>query len=156
MTPQRIIDEAEKRYNPLLGRCNEPYTPDELIGHVKNGFIAGAMFNEDHTINSGREELEKENHELLLQVLHYQQIGLKNLETITALQSSLKEKDLIIHGIEEGSQQWEQEYKDCRKILQDIIEAESHQWNRSSVTNPSQLPLVLQAAKDFLSKYQHQ
>ena len=74
------------------------------------------------------------------------------------IQSSLKEKDLIIHGLEEGSQQWEQEYKDCRKILEQLVEASGIVYTYGSRIEGTyqKFPELLKAAKEFLSKYQHQ
>jgi len=34
----------------------------------------------------------------------------------------VKEKDLIIHGLEEGSENWKAEYDNCRALLQELVD----------------------------------
>ena len=106
---------------------------------------------EDHTITDGRDELEKR-----IKQLEFDEAFDKN--EITALQSSLKEKDLIIHGIEEGAKQWEEEYKDCRKILEQLVEAAGILYTYGSRIEGTyqKFPELLKSVKQFLSKYQHQ
>jgi hypothetical protein len=50
------------------------------------------------------------------------------------------DKDLIIHGLKEGSDLWKWEYDCCRGILQELVDGNCHGWER---------------AKEFLKTYQH-
>lgn len=56
-----------------------------------------------------------------------------------------------VYAVREGAEQWEQEYNDCRKILQLLVD--------ESKANTSEAPYNLirlyKEAETFLSKYQH-
>jgi len=72
--------------------------------------------------------------------------------------SSPDEKDLIIHGLEEGSQQWEEEYDSARKIIEQLVEQSGILYTYGSRIEGiyQKFPELLKSAKEFLSKYQHQ
>lgn len=66
------------------------------------------------------------------------------------------DKDLIIQGLEEGSEQWQSEYNFCRAILKELVQLkEIKDKDGKTEDYLKRQPLVWQAAKDFLSKYQH-
>ena len=72
--------------------------------------------------------------------------------------SSPHEKDLIIHGLEEGSQQWKEEYDSARKIIEQLVEQSGILYTYGSRIEGiyQKFPELLKSAKEFLSKYQHQ
>jgi len=78
---------------------------------------------------------------------------------IKNLQKQIEENDLIIHGIEEGSAQWEKEYNDCRELLQDICNLQKVELEKPAGLMPGvglQLINCYERARRFLEKYQHQ
>ena len=67
------------------------------------------------------------------------------------------EKDLIIHGLEEGAENWKAEYDNCRKILQRLVDLKNvKDLEGKSVFYETNQPLAWQDAKEFLSMYQHE
>lgn len=68
----------------------------------------------------------------------------------------LNEDELIIAGLEEGSEAWKAEYDNCRQILTVLVELK-HEKDTNGKTEwyLSQQPKVWEAAKKFLENYQH-
>lgn len=68
----------------------------------------------------------------------------------------LNEDELIIAGLEEGSEAWKAEYDNCRQILTALVELK-HEKDVNGKTEwyLSQQPKVWEAAKKFLESYQH-
>ena len=66
------------------------------------------------------------------------------------------DKDLIIHGLEEGCEQWKAEYDNCRAILQFLVELKrvKDTEGKTEYYEKNQ-PLAWEGAKRFLEKYQH-
>ena len=75
---------------------------------------------------------------------------------IQELRQQLNEKDFIIHGITEGSENWEQEYNDCRRRLQELVDLKELKDTQGKTEDYlKRQPEAWQAAKEFLSKYTH-
>jgi DNA-binding Lrp family transcriptional regulator len=71
-------------------------------------------------------------------------------------QERVNEKDLIIRGIEEGSELWKAEYDNCRAILTELVYLKTLKDSKGKTEEYNQRqPLVWIAAKKFLEKYQH-
>jgi hypothetical protein len=82
----------------------------------------------------------------------------ESIEPCATSSESCDEKDLIIQGIEEGSQQWKEEYDSARKIIEQLVEQSGILYTYGSRIEGiyQKFPELLKAAKEFLSKYQHQ
>jgi hypothetical protein len=66
------------------------------------------------------------------------------------------EKDLIIAGLEEGSELWKAEYENCRAILTELVYLKTLKDTKGKTDEYEQRqPLAWIAAKKFLEKYQH-
>lgn len=79
-------------------------------------------------------------------------------DTLASLLSEKGEdKDLIIQGLEEGSEQWKAEYDNCRAILQFLVELKrvKDTEGKTEYYEKNQ-PIAWDGAKKFLEKYQHQ
>ena len=75
---------------------------------------------------------------------------------IERLRKELNEKDLIIHGITEGSENWEQEYNDCRRHLQELVDLKELKDSEGKTEYYlKRQPAAWKSAKEFLSKYTH-
>lgn len=75
---------------------------------------------------------------------------------IEGLTEALNEKDFIIHGLNEGAENWEQEYKDCRRRLQELVDLKELKDTEGKTEDYlKRQPEAWQAAKEFLSKYTH-
>jgi hypothetical protein len=74
--------------------------------------------------------------------------------------SELKKKwedNPLTDAVYEGADQWEQEYKDCRDILQHLVELKNSKDAFGKTEKYEELqPLAWKRAKDFLKDYQHQ
>lgn len=67
------------------------------------------------------------------------------------------DKDLIIQGLEEGSELWKAEYDNCRAILTELVYLKTLKDTKGKTEEYEQRqPLVWITAKKFLEKYQHQ
>jgi hypothetical protein len=71
------------------------------------------------------------------------------------------DKDLIIHGLEEGSENWKAEYDNCRALLQELVDLKImkenlYKGNPDSKEYAERKPKAWEAAKEFLSTYQHE
>lgn len=71
-----------------------------------------------------------------------------------------KEKDLIIYGIEEGSENWKSEYDNCRTILKELVDLKImkenlYKGNPDGKEYAERKPKAWEAAKKFLENYQH-
>lgn len=71
------------------------------------------------------------------------------------------EKDLIINAIAEGSENWKAEYDNCRAILNELFELKTmkeslYKGNPDGKEYAERKPKAWEAAKVFLSTYQHQ
>ena len=65
-------------------------------------------------------------------------------------------KDAEIYAIREGAEQWEPEYKMSRQLLQDLLTLKTIKDTEGKTEYyEKHQPLIWQAVKDFLSKYQH-
>lgn len=81
--------------------------------------------------------------------------GLKYL--LAGYAASEGEKDLIIQGLEEGSELWKAEYDNCRAILTELVYLKTLKDTKGKTEEYEQRqPLVWITAKKFLEKYQHQ
>lgn len=69
------------------------------------------------------------------------------------------ETDLIIAGLEEGAELWKAEYDNCRAILRELVDLKNIKDTDSTkeaiLDYLKRKPKAWQAAKQFLSKYQH-
>lgn len=65
--------------------------------------------------------------------------------------------DHIVYAMEEGAESWKAEYDNCRAILQALVELKDHKdlYGKTEHYQITQ-PKTWEAAKKFLSKYQHQ
>jgi hypothetical protein len=72
------------------------------------------------------------------------------------LKKIISEKDLIIHGINEGSEIWKAEYNNCRVLLNELV-ALKELKDKEGKTNDYlfRQPLAWEQAKEFLKNYQH-
>lgn len=71
------------------------------------------------------------------------------------------DKDLIIHGLEEGSENWKAEYDNCRALLQELVDLKAlketlYKGNHDGKEYAERKPKAWEAAKAFLSTYQHE
>lgn len=77
-------------------------------------------------------------------------------KAISLYSQSENEKDLIIHGVEEGAEAWKSEYDNCLNILEGLVTLKD--WKDRSI-NMDQYeklkPLQWERAKEFLKTYQH-
>lgn len=75
---------------------------------------------------------------------------------VEMLRNKIKEQELIIHGIEEGSESWKAEYDNCRAVLVELVVLKKNK-DRYGKTEEylTRQPLAWETAKSFLSKYQH-
>lgn len=68
----------------------------------------------------------------------------------------MDEKDLIIHGLEEGAESWKAEYDNCRNILEGLVTLKEWKDKNINMDQYAKLkPLQWERAKEFLKKYQH-
>jgi len=70
------------------------------------------------------------------------------------------DKDLIIYGLEEGSDNWKAEYDNCRSILQELVDLKImkdklYYGNQCKYEYESRKLLAWEYAKKFLESYQH-
>lgn len=69
----------------------------------------------------------------------------------------MDEKDLIIHGLEEGAESWKAEYDNCRNILEGLVTLKEWKDKNINMDQYAKLkPLQWERAKEFLKKYQHE
>lgn len=76
-------------------------------------------------------------------------------------ESNVDDKDLIIHGLEEGSENWKAEYDNCRALLQELVDLKIirenlYKGNPDGKEYAERKPKAWEAAKAFLSTYQHE
>lgn len=68
----------------------------------------------------------------------------------------MDEKDLIIHGLQEGADLWKAEYDNCRGILCALVQLKIEKDTKGKTDYYlSQQPKAWEAAKEFLKQYQH-
>lgn len=74
-----------------------------------------------------------------------------------SVEGLVEEKDLIIQGLEEGSEAWKAEYDNCRSILKELVDLKvmKDTFGSSIEGYEDRKPLAWEAAKKFLEKYQH-
>ena len=78
-------------------------------------------------------------------------------DRLDELEKRVSEQELIIQGLEEGSENWKAEYDNCRKILQELVELKRIKDQEGKTTDyTNRQPKAWEAADEFLSKYQHQ
>jgi hypothetical protein len=67
------------------------------------------------------------------------------------------EDELIIAGLEEGSENWKAEYDNCRAILSELVAVKKiNDEQGKTIEYLSRQPEAWKAAKEFLINYQHQ
>jgi len=66
-------------------------------------------------------------------------------------QKQIEELQFILHGLEEGSANWEFEYRSCREILQKLVDVSK----QNTAEAPMELIRLYKVAEEFLSKFQH-
>lgn len=102
----------------------------------------------------------------LINLLHYYVSGNRySKEHLAILEAAIffrdaaakpQDKDLIIHGLEEGAENWKSEYDNCRALLQELVYLKSiKDIEEYKDQYESRKPKAWAAAKEFLSKYQH-
>lgn len=68
----------------------------------------------------------------------------------------LNEDEIIIAGLEEGSQFWKQEYDDCRNLLETLVHLKAYKdVHGKTELYLKQQPKAWEAAVKFLQDYQH-
>lgn len=80
---------------------------------------------------------------------------------VNQLRKYISEQDLIIHGITEGSENWKAEYDNCRALLQELVDLKVmkenlYKGNPDGKEYAERKPKAWEAAKAFLSTYQHE
>lgn len=66
------------------------------------------------------------------------------------------EKDLIIHGLEEGAASWKAEYDNCRSLLSELVSLKNIKDNEGKTENYLEpQPEAWEKAKIFINQYQH-
>lgn len=68
----------------------------------------------------------------------------------------LDKKEAIINAVYEGAEQWEEEYYDCRDILERLVELKNLKDKEGKTDFYKQIqPLLWDEAKQFLKNHQH-
>ena len=81
--------------------------------------------------------------------------------TKTMSAEQVEDKDLIIHGLQEGAESWKAEYDNCRALLQELVSLKVmkenlYKGNPDGKEYAERKPKAWEAAKQFLSTYQHE
>lgn len=76
---------------------------------------------------------------------------------VESLRKKIAEQEMVITGLEEGSESWKAEYDNCRAILVELVSLKKNKERYGKTEEYlSRQPFAWKSAKDFLKTYQHE